>query len=193
MTKKKIDSSLLDRAITFAVNAHANTERNGKGYPYIVHPMEAVVIVATMTSDQEMLAAAALHDTVEDTDATFEQIREEFGERVAKLVETESDIVIDGTEKDTWYQRKQAAIARLGAAKRDEQIVALGDKLSNMRGIARDYAELGEALWQRFHIKEKAPHAWHYQGLAKALSPLADTEAYQEFNRLVKKVFGDYS
>ena len=73
MAKNKIDSTLLDRAITFAVKAHANTERNGKGYPYIVHPMEAVVIVATMTSDQELLAAAALHDTVEDTDARFEQ------------------------------------------------------------------------------------------------------------------------
>ena len=191
MTKKIIDSSLLDRAITFAVKAHANTERNSKGFPYIVHPMEAMAIVATMTSDQELLAAAALHDTVEDTDTTLEQLTEEFGPRVAHLVATESDMVIEGPEEDTWYQRKLTTINRLSAATREEQIVALGDKLSNMRAIARDYIKLGDDLWQRFHVKEKAPHAWHYQGLAKALSPLADTVAYQEFSYLVNKVFGE--
>ena len=86
MANKYLDSDLLDRAIIFAVNAHHNTERRGKGFPYIVHPMEAVAIVATITPDQELLAAAALHDTIEDTDVTVEQIREAFGDRVAELV-----------------------------------------------------------------------------------------------------------
>ena len=63
MANKPLDTTLLDRAIVFAVRAHAGTERRGKGFPYIVHPMEAVEIVATMTPDQEMLAAAALHAT----------------------------------------------------------------------------------------------------------------------------------
>ena len=58
-----MDTSVLDKAIVFAVKAHAGTERRGKGFPYIVHPMEAVEIVATMTTDQELLAAAILHDT----------------------------------------------------------------------------------------------------------------------------------
>ena len=62
--KKHIDSSLLDRAIIFAVNAHQGVERKGKGFPYIVHPMEAMSIVATMTNDQELLAAAVLHDVI---------------------------------------------------------------------------------------------------------------------------------
>ena len=75
MANKPLNTELLDRAIIFAVHAHAGTERRGKGYPYIVHPMEAVEIVATMTADQELLAAAALHDTVEDTEVTVEQIR----------------------------------------------------------------------------------------------------------------------
>ena len=87
MANKYIDTDLLDRAIVFAVNAHHNTERRGKGFPYIVHPLEAVEIVATITSDQELLAAAALHDTIEDTDVTIEQLRTLFGERVAQLVQ----------------------------------------------------------------------------------------------------------
>ncbi|WP_407442464.1 TIGR02172 family protein [Fibrobacter sp.] len=192
MGNKFLDSTLLDRAIVFAVKAHANTERRGKGFPYIVHPMEAVEIVATMTSDQELLAAAALHDTVEDTDVTLDDIRKEFGDRVAKLVEEESDKFMEGvSEADSWHDRKQAAIDRLGAASRDAKMVALGDKLSNARAIYRDYVLQGDELWKIFHVTDKAEHEWHYRGLVRALSDLAGTFAFAEFDSLVQKVFGD--
>jgi myo-inositol-1(or 4)-monophosphatase len=190
MANKPLDTSLLDRAIVFAVRAYAGTERRGKGFPYIVHPLEAVEIVATMTSDQEPLAAAALHDTVEDTDVTIEQIRAEFGERIASLVASESDIVVSGvSEEDSWHARKQAAIDRLAQASHDAKIVALGDKLSNMRAIARDYAVQGDALWNLFHAKDRKDHEWHYRGLADALRELQDTPAFQEFEQLINQVF----
>ena len=96
MANKYLNTDLLDRAIVFAVKAHHNTERRGKGFPYIVHPMETVEIVSTITSDQELLAAAALHDTIEDTDVTVEDIRREFGDRIAYLVHAESDRFTDG-------------------------------------------------------------------------------------------------
>ena len=181
---------MLDRAIIFAVKAHSGTERRGKGYPYIVHPMEAVEIVATMTSDQELLAAAALHDTVEDTDVTVDQIRDEFGDRVAELVASESDEMPSGvSEEDSWHLRKRAAIDRLSKATHDAKIVALGDKLSNMRAIARDYAVQGDALWNIFHAKDPKDHEWHYRGLADALRELEGTAAFQEFERLINQVF----
>ena len=191
MANQPLDTQLLDRAIIFAVHAHAGTERRGKGFPYIVHPMEAVAIVATMTSDQELLAAAALHDTVEDTDVTVERIRAEFGERVAALVEAESDrLNDDAPEKESWHARKQGAIERLSHASTETKIVALGDKLSNMRAIARDYAEQGDAFWQLFHVTDRDAHEWHYRGLAEALRELSGTFAYQEFERLINQVFG---
>lgn len=190
MANKYLNTEILDRAIVFAVKAHANTERRGKGYPYIVHPLEAVEIVATMTPDQELLAAAALHDTVEDTEVTVEQLRAEFGERVASLVADESDVMPEGmTEEDSWHQRKQAAIDRLSKASHDAKMVALGDKLSNMRAIARDYDEIGDALWNRFHTNDPKEHEWHYRGLADALRELEDTVAYKEFESLINKVF----
>ena len=191
MANKPLDTDLLDRAIMFAVRAHAGTERRGKGFPYIVHPMEAMEIVATMTSDQELLAAAALHDTVEDTDVTVEQIRAEFGDRIASLVASESDAFEQGvSEEDSWHARKQAAIDRLSSAPHDAKIVALGDKLSNMRAIARDYAMQGDKLWNLFHAKDPKDHEWHYRGLADALRELHDTFAYKEFEQLINQVFG---
>ena len=190
MANRPLDTELLDRAIVFAVKAHAGTERRGKGFPYIVHPMEAVEIVSTMTTDQELLAAAALHDTVEDTPVTVEQIRSEFGDRVAELVASESDTFEDGvSEEDSWHSRKQAAIDRLAKASHDAKIVALGDKLSNMRAIARDYSIKGDELWKLFHAKDRSDHEWHYRGLAKSLSELSDTFAYKEFVKLINQVF----
>ncbi len=191
MANKPLNTELLDRAIIFAVQAHAGTERRGKGFPYIVHPMEAMEIVATITPDQELLAAAALHDTVEDTDVTVEEIRAQFGDRIASLVAAESDEMPEGvSEEDSWHARKKAAIDRLAAASHDAKIVALGDKLSNMRAIARDYAVKGDELWKIFHASDPKDHEWHYRGLANSLRELADTFAFQEFEALIDQVFG---
>ena len=190
MSNAAADTSLLDKAIRFATEAHSGTERRGKGYPYIVHPLEAVAIVASITPDQDLLAAAALHDTVEDTDVTVDLLRQEFGERVASLVAEESDAFTEGvSEEDSWHDRKQAAIDRLAAASRDAKIVALGDKLSNARAIYRDWMVIGDRIWDIFHVKDKASHKWHYEGLVESLSELSDTFAYKEFAYLVKTIF----
>jgi (p)ppGpp synthase/HD superfamily hydrolase len=182
----RLDTSLLDRAILFAVQAHAGTERRGKGFPYIVHPMEAMAIAATMTADQEILAAAALHDVVEDTEVSLDEIRSLFGERVARLVDTESDHFAGDPD---WRTRKEESLKRLRQASRDEKIVALGDKLSNMRAIARDYTSEGESFWDRFHIKDKSVHGWRYHALLHAFSDMSDTYAFQEFKFLVNRIF----
>ena len=184
--EKQMDTSLLDRAIRFAVDAHSGVERRGKGFPYIVHPMEAMSIAATMTADQEILAAAALHDVVEDTEVTLDDIRSQFGDRVALLVDTESDRFEDGMD---WLSRKEESLRRLKEASRDEKIVAMGDKLSNMRAIARDYTSEGEIFWDRFRVKDKSVHGWRYHALLDAFSDMADTYAYQEFEFLVKRIF----
>lgn len=189
-----LDTGFVDKAIKFAVDAHSNTERRGKGFPYVIHVLEAMEIVATVTNDKELLAAAALHDTVEDTDVTVEDIRSIFGDRVASIVASESDQIDSSvSEEESWRGRKQAAIDRLGSASRDAKIVALGDKLSNMRAIARDYRQIGDKLWDRFHAPGgKSDHEWHYRGLAKSLKELDGTDAYAEFVEAIEQVFGHY-
>lgn len=188
MPNNYIDTQLLDKAIIFAVNAHHNTERRGKGFPYIVHPLEVVEIVATITNDQELLAAAALHDTVEDTDVTIKQIQNEFGARVAQIVSAESDNTSENEPQD-WYSRKCKALDTLRNSSTDVKIVALADKLSNMRAIARDYQLKGDELWNIFHEKDKKMHEWRFRELAKALEELSHTFPYQEFISLINKVF----
>lgn len=188
MAKRKIDTSLLDKAILFATKAHAGVERRGKDFPYIVHPLEAVTICATMTNDQEILAAAALHDVVEDTDVSLETIKDEFGPRVAQLVFNESDK--DGPDNTlSWKERKLIGINKLRNANRDSKIVALGDKLSNIRAIARDFDAIGKEIWNGFNEKDPKEHEWRFRQLVDALSELKDFFAYQEFAFLVNYVF----
>lgn len=183
-----LETSFFDKAAKFAIEAHRGTERRGKSYPYIIHPMEAASIVATMTNDPEMLAAAILHDTVEDTDVTIEQILEQFGDRVAELVQHET---APADKSLTWRERKSMQIKQLMEAPHDSKIVALGDKLSNMRGIALDYEQIGDEVWNLFHAPNgKSDVEWYYRSLGEALSELSETLAYQQFELLLKVVFG---
>lgn len=182
-----LETGFFDKAVRFAVEAHSGTERRGKGYPYLIHVMEAAAIVATITNDQEMLAAAILHDTVEDTDVTIEQIRDVFGERVAMLVQHETAPM---DSQLSWRERKTAQVRQLATAPYDCKVVALGDKLSNMRGIAWDYRQTGDKVWSLFHVSNgKQDVEWYYRSLAEAMSELSDTLAYQEFVELLEQTF----
>ena len=187
---KSIDSSLLDKAIVFAAKAHQGVERRGKGFPYIAHPLEAMAIVATMSEDAELLAAAVMHDVIEDTIYTYEDIEKRFNKRIADIVQAESDItVFDSDALTNWLARKKVAIEKLKNAPIEVQIVALGDKLSNMRAMYRDYQVVGDELWNRFHVKDFEMHKWRYNELVKAFDKVTDFIAYKEFAYLVNAVF----
>ena len=184
---------LLNDAIIYATKKHDGKDRKGTKIPYIVHPLEALAIVASITEDEELMAAAVLHDTIEDTDATTSDIETKFGHRVAELVASESENKREELpDADTWKIRKEETIEHLKDASLDTRIVCLGDKLSNIRAISRDYEKLGEDLWQRFNIKDKSEHGWYYSSLAEIFNTddkLNQTAACREYVELVEKVF----
>ncbi len=178
---------MTDRAVKFATKAHAGQFRKGTRRPYIVHPVEVGNIVSTMTEDEEIISAAFLHDTIEDCDGVTEEVlAQEFSKRVAFIVVSESE-----DKSKSWMERKQATIDHMRTAPREVQIVALADKLSNMRDINRDYPILGEELWERFRMKDKNMIGWYYKGVRDALADsFAGVGAYEEYCRLIEKNFG---
>ena len=182
---------LFERAAVFSSVAHSKAKRKGGRIPYLVHPMEAAAIVAEMTDDEELVAAAVLHDVVEDTAATVEDLRRYFGERVAHYVSQESENKRkELPAESTWKLRKQETITFLtNEADRNAKILALADKLSNLRSVERDERSIGEKLWERFNQKDKSLHGWMYRQIAEALRELEAFPAWQEYDRLIKKVF----
>ena len=183
--------TLLNQAIAFATKAHEGQFRKGSQTPYILHPMEAASIVGTMTTDDAIIAAAVLHDVVEDTETTIDTIRELFGEKVAEYVAAESEEKRENLPAEsTWKLRKQETLDHLKTSSKEIKMITLGDKLSNIRAICRDYIILGDELWNRFNQKDKNEHYWYYQGIAECLAELKDYYVYQEYCELVKKTFG---
>lgn len=182
---------LFERAAIFATAAHQGTTRKGKRIPYLVHPMETAAIVAEMTDDQELIAAAVLHDVVEDTEVTLPELQEYFGERIAFYVGCETENKRHGLPPEsTWEIRKREMIDFLRTrADRGAKMLALADKLSNMRSVARDVENIGDRLWERFHQKDKSMHGWMYREVARALEELKEYPAWNEYDRLVRKVF----
>ena len=183
---------LVSEAIAFAVRAHDGMRRKKSDLPYILHPMEAAVIVGTMSEDQNLIAAAALHDVVEDAGVTIEEIERRFGKRVRELVESETeDKRADLPPSDTWRIRKEES---LRALKNTSDIAVLmvwmGDKLANMRSIYRDFKVEGNAMWERFNQKDVAQQAWYYRSIIRLTERLSDTSAWLEYKTLTELVFG---
>ena len=183
---------LVSEAIAFAVKAHDGMRRKKSESPYILHPMEAAVIVGTMTDDQNLIAAAALHDVVEDAGITIEEIEAEFGKRVRELVESETeDKRADLPPESTWRIRKEESLEVLENTNDiGVLIVWLGDKLANMRSIYRDWKIEGDAMWQRFNQKDANEQAWYYRSIVKLTERLSDTSAWLEYKTLTELVFG---
>ena len=182
--------TLLTEAIVFAAGAHDGVTRKGSCVPYIVHPMETVAIAASLTDDEEVLAAAALHDVMEDCGVSEQTLRERFGERVAALVAYDSQTQTADPCR-SWNERKREAVRRIACGGRDAKIITLCDKLSNMRAIHRDYLRDGEALFFRFHQHDKRRHAWYYRSCVALLrDELGESEAWCELDALVSCVFG---
>lgn len=183
--------SKLDTAMHFAIDAHAGMYRKADHLPYILHPMEVATIAATITNDEDVICAAVLHDVVEDTPHTLDEIRELFGIRVAELVASETEDKLSHLPaSDTWLTRKREHLYRLNSTKDiGVHIVWIADKLANMRSFARLHKLEGERMWQHFHQHDPALHAWYYRAIAKATVDLADTDAWQRYTQLVETVF----
>jgi myo-inositol-1(or 4)-monophosphatase len=182
---------LVSEAIIFAVKAHDGMRRKKGDSPYVLHPMEAAVIVGSLTDDQDLIAAAVLHDVVEDAGITIDEIEQRFGKRVRQLVECETENKReDQPPEDTWQIRKEESLQVLKNAQDPAVLMVwLGDKLANMRAIYRDWMVEGDAMWQRFHQSDPAVQAWYYTTIAELTKPLAHTAAWIEYKALTDLVF----
>ncbi|MBR2257511.1 MAG: HD domain-containing protein [Blautia sp.] len=175
---------MLEEAIITATILHQGKIRKFTETPYILHPIEVAQILSMMTSDEEIITAGILHDVVEDTDGTLEEIEKRFGKRVAELVDSESENKYP--EKDrasSWNQRKAESLQVLKNSKDiGVQMLWLADKLSNIRSLAGAYAEYGEELWEKLNQKNPVFQCWYYKSVAEIVElRLNKTGAFKEF------------
>jgi (p)ppGpp synthase/HD superfamily hydrolase len=136
-------SELVRDALKAAHDAHAGQIRNGSGgMPYIDHPVAVAELLCEHGFDEQVLAAALLHDVVEESDTGVEEIRARFGEPVGSLV----DALTDEEEIQPYEPRKDVHRARVEAAGSDALAIYAADKLANIRALRRVYATEGETV-----------------------------------------------
>ena len=150
---------LLHKAIEFAAVKHRNQLRKQSDTPYIVHPAEVMLFLTESGCDYDCIAAGILHDTLEDTETTYEELVAQFGVKIADLVASESE-----DKSKTWRERKQATVDRLKTASVEVKMICLADKLSNLQSMVYDYAKIGDKLWSRFGA-DRDSIAWYYRSI----------------------------
>lgn len=186
--------SKLQQAISFAAERHDTQFRKITNQPYIFHCVEVAEIVSEMTYDEDVMCAAVLHDTLEDTKTTVDEIDTLFGSRVLELVKSESEDKKNGQDKaSTWRLRKAESLEELANCNDlDIKKIWLADKLSNIRSLHRSYLVLSDKLWDSFNEKDPRNHAWYYREIAKELKELNNYAPYKEYVELVEELFGGY-
>jgi (p)ppGpp synthase/HD superfamily hydrolase len=182
-------SKIVFDAIEFAVKAHSGQFRKGTNIPYIVHPLGVAKTLIEYGLPDKIVVAGILHDTVEDTDVTLEDIKKNFGEEIAKIVEGASE----PDKSDTWENRKKHTIEYLKTAPMDVIFVSCADKLDNIKSIREDYSKIGEEIWKRFK-RSKESQKWYYRSLMNVFSDRMKDEPalsiFKQFKLEVEKVFG---
>jgi myo-inositol-1(or 4)-monophosphatase len=142
-------SELVSNAIETAKLAHAGQLRHGSdGHPYIEHPVAVAELLATCNYDDEVLAAALLHDVVEKSEVAMAQLRERFGDRVADMVEALTE---DPTIED-YEERKREQRDRVAKSGSDAMAIFAADKLTNVAMLREAYALIGENVSEELAV-----------------------------------------
>ena len=190
--------SIVSTSLVFATQHHQYQHRKGTRIPYMAHLLNVCKILAERDCIDEILAAALLHDVVEDTDVTIEQVEEKFGLQIAEIVRGATEL--DKLEKkaiekeDSWQSRKEHTIHFLQLDATINQLLVTGaDKLDNLRSIAYDHEKYGESIWLRFNAS-KDQQEWYYNSIAKIMMEKGRLNNHlsdfaNEMNELLKKVF----
>lgn len=180
-------SPRVNKALEYSAKAHIAQKRKGTDIPYISHPYAIGMILSNAGCSEDVIIAGILHDTVEDTEVTLEDITANFGDKVAAIVAGCSE-----PDKDlSWEERKQHTLDELKNASLEIHYVACADKLHNISTMIEEHKSIGDAVWQRFK-RGKEQQSWYFHGLLNSLSEggLYGTPLYREFKRAVETIFG---
>lgn len=180
----------LYRAYAYAAKAHLGQYRKKTRIPYFTHIITTMNYALALTQDIEVLQGAILHDTVEDTWVTFDDLKREFGERVARLVETETENKRrDMPATQTWKIRKQETIEHLRNASPDAKRIVLADKTANLESIAREQHYLGTEIWDKFNQPDKAMQEWYFRAVREQLAEFYDTSVMKVYDGYLDILF----
>ncbi len=172
------------KAVSFAVEKHGSQKRKSTAWPYVVHLYEVAQILQENNCDYNTVIAGILHDTVEDTKTTLEELSQNFGKDIADIVD-----VLSENKKLPYLERKLLQAERIKNASREAKMVKCADCLSNIKSIYFDLNR-GENIWARFNSTRDNIQK-HYRSTIEAIGELEDLEMYQKLIEYYQQVFDE--
>lgn len=177
----------VEYAIYFATKAHMGQKRKTENVDMIFHPMTVGYILKENNMKDECIIAGFLHDVIEDTRYTKQDIINEFGMNVYKIIEEVSE---DKKIKD-WKQRKILAIEKIKQASFDGKMVECVDKIHNLETLYNIYLKEGESVWDNFN-STKDDQKWYYTKMYEAVINGIDTnDLIKRYKMILNKLFGE--
>lgn len=183
---KKDNMELIDYAIYFATKAHNGQKRKTeKDVDMIFHPFTVGMILQRANAGTNAVIAGILHDVVEDTKYTIEDIVKEFGQDIANIVYEVSE-----NKSLEWKERKQDAIDKIKTASLEGKLVECADKISNLECLYALYKEEGENVWNSFN-KPKEEQKWYYTNMYDAVIMNTDnnSDLFYRYKKVLDKLF----
>lgn len=176
------NSLLIEKAMALALRAHEGQMRKDAPTPYIVHPVHVAILLARHGFSDDVIAAGLVHDVVEDTSVSANELRETLGDVVA-------DLVAPVTHDDSlpWLEKKKAYIEAVRGASDDVKAISVADKIANAESLLTAYAREGSSVWRYFNaVKEKK--IWFEEAMLAMLQESWQCPMVEEYARLITKL-----
>ncbi|SDC17745.1 HD domain-containing protein [Pelagirhabdus alkalitolerans] len=169
------------RAITYATTKHDKQVRKVEETPYIAHPYRVAMLLKEHGCDSDTVIAGLLHDIVEDTDGTLDEIKSLFGETVTEYVR----FLTEDQQNEEWEARKQKSIETIRSAPLPVKLIACADKIDNLQSMIDSEMIHGEGMWQAFE-RQKYKQQWYYQEMYDSVIQGIDTDSHHPLMYLYK-------
>jgi (p)ppGpp synthase/HD superfamily hydrolase len=179
----------IQKAINVAAEKHHGQSRKGKEIPYIVHPFSVALILSEYTHNEDIISAGLMHDVLEDVkDYSFNDLKNDLGEKIARIVEEVSEDIDLNTEdqKATWDYRKHKYLEDLKTESYEAMMITAADKIHNLNSLIEAYGVHGEKIWEKFNAPAEKK-LWFYREVLHVLRGRLNNEIVRELEKVYKR------
>jgi guanosine-3',5'-bis(diphosphate) 3'-pyrophosphohydrolase len=174
--------TLIEKATRIAVSAHVGQVRKNDQSPYIVHPFMCAIKLAQYGFSDEVVAASLVHDVLEDTEVTVDELLQELGKEVVDIVK-----VVSEDKTLVWEERKQKYVEMVGKGSEGAKAVCIVDKIHNAQSTLFSYSKIGSVVWGAFN-RGKEKKLWFDELCLAMFKQTWRHPLIEEYEKLVEKM-----
>jgi len=173
---------LLEKAYRLMLRAHGQQVRKTDGSPYIIHPLKVAKKLARQNFSDEVISAAMVHDVLEDTKVSAEELKQELGNKILQII-----LPLSEDKSLDWEERKEKYIEDVKNSSDETKAVSIADKIHNLEDLLSTHQNMGPGIWNKFN-RPKDKKIWFEREMLKAFRKSWNHPMISEYENLLKQV-----